>query len=204
MKGRLRAGETLVIATHNKGKWIEIKTLVEPYGILVRSAGEFGLTEPAETEDNFVGNARIKAHFAAEATNLPALADDSGICVDALNGAPGVWTADWAETPHGRDFSYAMTRVWQACEAAAAPHPRWAQFRCTLVLAWPDGTDEVFEGACAGQVVWPMRGTQGHGYDAIFQPDGYQSTFGEMEASVKNVIGHRADAFRKFVEKCFT
>ena len=118
------------------------------------------------------GNARIKAHFAAKAAGLPALADDSGIEIDALGGAPGVYTADWAETPNGRDFVKAMTETWNKLQAANAPFPRTARFCCTFVLAWPDGHDEVFEGRMPGQIVWPMRGEAGHGYDPIFQPDG--------------------------------
>ena len=196
--------ERLVVATHNKGKLEEISALLEPFSVSVTSAGEIGLPEPAETESTFIGNARIKAHFAAKATGLPALADDSGISVDGLNGAPGVYTADWAETPQGRDFTLAMTRTWTELEAANAPYPRTAQFRCTLVLAWPDGHDEVFEGVMPGQVVWPMRGDQGHGYDPIFQPDGFDITFGEMDRWKKNEISHRADAFRKLVKGCFT
>jgi len=198
------SGTTLLVATHNQGKLEEIGKLLEPFGISVVSAGEMGLAEPAETEDSFVGNARIKAHFAAEATGLPALADDSGISIDALGGAPGVYTADWAETPSGRDFMMAMTRTWDELEAISTPLPRRAQFRCTLVLAWPDGHDEVFEGVMPGQVVWPMRGDQGHGYDPIFQPDGFDLTFGEMDRWQKNQISHRADAFRKLVTECFT
>ena len=194
----------LVVATHNKGKLEEISALLEPFSVSVTSAGELGLAEPAETETTFVGNARIKAHFAAQASGLPALADDSGITIDGLNGAPGVYTADWAETPNGREFVMAMTKTWAALEAAKAPYPRLAQFRCTLVLAWPDGHDEVFEGVMPGQVVWPMRGDQGHGYDPIFQPDGHDVTFGEMDRWAKNQISHRADAFRKLVEGCFT
>ncbi|MDP4034400.1 MAG: RdgB/HAM1 family non-canonical purine NTP pyrophosphatase [Pseudorhodobacter sp.] len=197
-------GDRLLVATHNAGKLEEIGKLLEPYGITVTSAGEMGLTEPAETENTFVGNARIKAHFAARATGLPALADDSGISIDALDGAPGVYTADWAETPSGRDFVMAMTGTWEKLEAAKAPLPRHAQFRCTLVLAWPDGHDEVFEGVMPGQIVWPMRGDQGHGYDPIFQPDGFDVTFGEMDRWQKNQISHRADAFRKLVAGCFT
>ncbi|NCM96739.1 MAG: RdgB/HAM1 family non-canonical purine NTP pyrophosphatase [Rhodobacterales bacterium] len=196
--------QKLLVATHNQGKLEEIGKLLGPFGISVVSAGEMGLVEPVETEDNFVGNARIKAHFAAQATGLPALADDSGISIDALGGAPGVYTADWAETSTGRDFVMAMTRTWAELEAVAAPLPRRAQFRCTLVLAWPDGHDEVFEGVMPGQVVWPMRGAQGHGYDPIFQPDGFGVTFGEMDRWQKNQISHRADAFRKLVAGCFT
>lgn len=198
------SGGKLVVATHNKGKLEEISALLEPFSVQVTSAGELGLAEPEETENTFVGNARIKAHFAAKASGLPALADDSGITIDGLNGAPGVYTADWAETPNGRDFVMAMEKTWAALEAANAPYPRFAQFRCTLVLAWPDGHDEVFEGVMPGQVVWPMRGDQGHGYDPIFQPDGSDITFGEMDRWKKNEISHRADAFRKLVKGCFT
>lgn len=197
------SGDRLVVATHNKGKLEEISALLAPFSVAVVSAGELGLAEPAETEDTFIGNARIKAHFAAKASGLPALADDSGITVDGLGGAPGVYTADWAETPTGRDFVMAMGRTWEALEAVSAPYPRTAQFRCTLVLAWPDGHDEVFEGVMPGQVVWPMRGDQGHGYDPIFQPEGFDVTFGEMDRWEKNRISHRADAFRKLVAGCF-
>lgn len=198
------SGDRLLVATHNRGKLEEIAKLLEPFGISVVSAGELGLAEPAETETSFVGNARIKAHAAAQATGLPALSDDSGITIDALDGAPGVYTADWAETPTGRDFVMAMTRTWEKLEAVRAAEPRLAQFRCTLVLAWPDGHDEVFEGVMPGRIVWPMRGDQGHGYDPIFQPEGFDLTFGEMDRWQKNQISHRADAFRKLVEGCFT
>jgi XTP/dITP diphosphohydrolase len=196
-------GDRLLVATHNAGKLEEIADLLQPFAVTVISAGEMGLPEPAETETTFIGNARIKAHAGAKASGLPTLADDSGITVDALHGAPGVYTADWAETPEGRDFTMAMTRVWAELEARAAPHPRVAQFRCTLVLAWPDGMDAVFEGVMPGQVVWPMRGKYGHGYDPIFQPDSYNITFGELNRWEKNKISHRADAFRKLVEGCF-
>lgn len=196
-------GDRLLVATHNAGKLEEIADLLGPFRVEVVGAAQMNLHEPVETEDNFIGNARIKAHAAAQATGLPALADDSGIAIDALNGAPGVYTADWAETPNGRDFVLAMTRAYNELEAAIAPHPRTAQFCCTLVLAWPDGHDEVFEGVMKGQVVWPMRGNQGHGYDPIFQPDGYQITFGEMDRWEKNRISHRADAFKKLVAGCF-
>lgn len=198
------SGDRLVLATHNRGKLEEISALLEPFSVRVSGAADLGLAEPAETETSFVGNARIKAHAAAAVTGLPSLADDSGITIDGLGGAPGVYTADWAETPTGRDFVMAMTRAWQALEAVAAPYPRTAQFRCTLVLAWPDGHDEVFEGVMPGQIVWPMRGNQGHGYDPIFQPDGHDVTFGEMDRWEKNRISHRADAFRKLVAGCFS
>ncbi|MDZ4136056.1 MAG: RdgB/HAM1 family non-canonical purine NTP pyrophosphatase [Paracoccaceae bacterium] len=196
------ANDTLLIATHNQGKLEEISALLAPFGISAISAGSLGLIEPEETETSFVGNARIKAHFAAKASGLPSLADDSGISIDALDGAPGVYTADWAETPDGRDFVMAMAKTWKMLEAGNAPFPRRAQFRCTLVLAWPDGHEEVFVGVMPGQVVWPMRGDQGHGYDPIFQPDGFTQTFGEMDRWQKNDISHRADAFRKLIEGC--
>ncbi|MDZ7905438.1 MAG: RdgB/HAM1 family non-canonical purine NTP pyrophosphatase [Cypionkella sp.] len=198
------AEKTLVLATHNKGKLAEIQDLLRPFAIEVKSAGDLGLPEPAETETTFVGNARIKAHAAARATGLPALADDSGITVDALGGAPGVYTADWAETPQGRDFHMAMDRVWAELQAANAPHPRLAQFRSTLVLAWPDGHDEVFDGVMAGEVVWPKRGTNGHGYDPIFQPLGQGLTFAEMDSAAKNAISHRGRAFAKLIAGCFS
>ena len=196
-------GSHLVAATHNAGKLEEIQALLEPYGISVSSNADHGLPEPEETETTFVGNARIKAHAAAKATGLPALADDSGIEVDGLGGQPGVYTADWAEGPNGRDFLRAMTKTWAMLEEAGAPYPRTARFCCTLVLAWPDGHDEVFPGVMKGEVVWPMRGSQGHGYDPIFQPEGYDQTFGEMDRWEKNKISHRADAFRKLVAGCF-
>ena len=197
------SGTQLLVASHNKGKLEEIARLLLPYGVAAISAADLGLPEPAETENTFVGNARIKAHAAAQATGLPALSDDSGIEVQALGNAPGVYTADWAETPEGRDYNLAMTKTWSMLEAANAPFPRRARFCCTLVMAWPDGHDDVFEGSMAGRVVWPMRGNQGHGYDPIFQPDGFDMTFGEMDRWQKNEISHRAEAFRNLVKGCF-
>lgn len=194
----------LVLASHNAGKLEEIERLLLPFGVDVISVAALGLPEPAETEDSFIGNARIKAHAAARASGMPALADDSGIEVAALGGAPGVYTADWAETPQGRDFGLAMRRTWEAVEAAKASHPRRARFCCTLALAWPDGEDVIFQGFVDGQLVWPPRGTEGHGYDPMFQPDGHSITFGEMDRWEKNQISHRADAFRKLVGACFT
>jgi XTP/dITP diphosphohydrolase len=196
--------KTLLVATHNAGKLEEISDLLKPFSITVVSSKSLGLPEPVETEDNFIGNARIKAHSGAKASGLVTLADDSGICVDGLAGAPGVYTADWAETPDGRDFKLAMARTWAELETVSAPYPRTAQFRCTLVLAWPDGHDEVFEGIMPGKVIWPMRGAQGHGYDPIFVPSGHDVTFAEMAPTLKNQISHRADAFRKLVEGCIT
>lgn len=193
----------LLVATHNAGKLAEMRALLAPYGVQVTGAAEMGLNEPAETEDSFIGNARIKARAAMEATGLPVLADDSGICVDALGGAPGVYTADWAETGQGRDFGMAMERTWRALEDAGAPAPRLAQFRCTLVLMWPDGHDEVFEGVLPGQIVWPPRGAEGHGYDPIFQPQDHRQTMGEMNAETKNSLSHRALAVAKMIEAAF-
>jgi XTP/dITP diphosphohydrolase len=194
----------LLVATHNQGKLEEVADLLSDFGIVVTSAGQLGLAEPEETEDSFVGNARIKAHAAAQATGLPSLADDSGLCVEALGGDPGVRTADWAEGPGGRCFQRAMKRTWAALERVNAAEPHRAEFRCTLVLAWPDGHDEVFEGSIAGRLIWPPRGDQGHGYDPMFIPDGYTETFGEMDRWEKNRISHRYRAFRALSENCFT
>lgn len=197
------SGRQLLVASHNKGKLEEIARLLDPYGVAAVSAADMGLAEPIETENTFVGNARIKAHAAAQTTGLPALSDDSGIEVAALGNAPGVFTADWAETANGRDFGMAMTKTWTMLEAANAAFPRRARFCCTLVMAWPDGHDEVFSGTMSGQIVWPMRGDLGHGYDPIFQPDGFDVTFGEMDRWQKNQISHRAVAFQKLVAGCF-
>ncbi|MYM55364.1 RdgB/HAM1 family non-canonical purine NTP pyrophosphatase [Thalassovita mangrovi] len=196
-------GDQLVLASHNKGKLREISALLAPFGIHVSSAAEHGLEEPEETEDTFAGNARIKAHYAAKETGLPALSDDSGIAVEALNGAPGVYTADWAETPNGRDFPMAMEKTWKLLEEKNAPFPRKAAFVCTLCLAWPDGHDELFEGRVEGQVIWPARGEHGFGYDPMFVPEGFDITFGEMDQDKKQEMSHRADAFAKLVKGCF-
>lgn len=195
-------GDTLLIATHNEGKLVEFASLLAPFGIACRSNADFGLPEPQETEDSFLGNARIKARAAVAATGLPALADDSGLEIDALDGAPGVRTADWAEGPAGRDFSVAMARAWTELEARGAPEPRTARFRATLLLLWPDCHEEVFEGAAEGRIVWPMRGEAGHGFDPIFQPDGGDETFAEMAPARKNAMSHRAMALRRMAA-CF-
>ncbi|UXX81888.1 RdgB/HAM1 family non-canonical purine NTP pyrophosphatase [Roseovarius pelagicus] len=197
------SGDTLLVATHNAGKLEEIAHLLEPYAVSVIGAAAKNLPEPDETETTFVGNARIKAHAAAKATGLPALSDDSGLEIDGLDGAPGVYTADWSETPNGRNFVLAMTKTHDLLLARNAPKPWEARFCCTLVLAWPDGHDEVFPGTVEGQIVWPMRGAQGHGYDPIFQPNGHDITFGEMDRWEKNQMSHRADAFAKLVQGCF-
>ncbi len=196
-------GEKILIATHNAGKLEEMRELFGAHGITVVGAKELELPEPDETEDTFIGNARIKAHAAAKATGLPALADDSGIQVAALDNAPGVYTADWAETPNGRDFVMAMVKTHDLLEKANAPHPRAARFCATLVIAWPDGHDEVVEGYIDGTFVWPMRGDIGHGYDPIFQPLGSSRTFAQMSHNEKNAISHRADAFKKLMAECF-
>lgn len=192
---RRLAEKRLLVATHNRGKLDEIRAMMAPHGIEVASAGDMGLPEPAETESSFIGNARIKARAAMQATGLPVLADDSGITVDGLDGAPGVYTADWAETSNGRDFMQAMARTWNELEARKVPEPRTAQFRATLILLWPDGHEEIFEGVAPGRLVWPPRGVQGHGYDPIFVPDGHDLTYAEMTPEQKNAISHRARAF---------
>ena len=197
------SGDTLVIASHNAGKLREMSALLEPFGVNAVSVSDFNLPEPKETEDNFAGNARIKAHFAAQETGLPALSDDSGIMVDALGGAPGVYTADWAETPNGRDFPMAMTKVWTKLNEVQASEPRIAHFCSTLCLAWPDGHDELFEGKISGRIVWPMRGDLGFGFDPVFIPNGETETFGEMDPDKKHRISHRARSFDKFVAGCF-
>ena len=189
----------IVLASHNAGKLREISALVEPLGIEVISAADLNLEEPEETEDSFAGNARIKAHFAAKASGMPALSDDSGIQIDALNGAPGVYTADWAETSHGRDFMLAMTRAWDEIQKSNASPPFTARFCCTLCLAWPDGDDEIFAGTVNGHLVWPVRGDRGFGYDPMFVPNGKSETFGEMDPAEKHGMSHRADAFAKLL-----
>lgn len=187
----------LVIASHNAGKVREIADLLAPYGMVVRSVGEFALPVPDETETSFIGNARIKADAAARATGLPALADDSGLCVDALGGAPGIHSADWAGEP--RDFAAAMARV----AALLDGKDDWrAHFACALVLAWPDGHAEAFEGRVYGRLVWPPRGHRGFGYDPMFIANGQTLTFGELDPAVKHRISHRADAFAKLVAAC--
>ena len=193
----------LVVASHNAGKVREIGDLMRPLGVETVSAADLDLPEPDETEATFEGNARLKARAAAQASGLPALADDSGLTVAALGGAPGIYSARWAEMPQGRDFDHAMKTVWEKLEAIAAPEPRRAAFVCALTLAWPDGHDETFLGTCAGRLVWPPRGDKGFGYDPVFVPEGHEITFGEMEPEHKHTISHRADAFRQLVDACF-
>lgn len=197
-------GETLVLATHNQGKVDEMVAMLAQFGVGVRSASEFGISAPEETETSFVANARIKAHHVAKLTGLPSLADDSGIEVDALDGAPGVYTADWAETPGGRDFLVAMSKTWDLVVSSGRPAPYNARFCSALVLAWPDGREDVFEGHVKGTLTWPLRGALGHGYDPMFVPEGHNKTFAEMSAEEKNAISHRARAFALFSARCFT
>ena len=196
-------GDRILVATHNAGKLEEMEQLFQPFGVAVVGAAEMKLPEPEETETTFVGNARIKAHAASKATGLPALADDSGIEVDGLDGEPGVYTADWAETPNGRDFMLAMNRTHSELISRNAAQPWTARFCSTLVLAWPDGHDEVFAGTAEGTLVWPVRGQLGHGYAPMFQPVGHDRTFAEMSADEKNAISHRADSFKKLIAGCF-
>ena len=188
----------IVLASHNKGKLKEIGHLLKPFGISVISASDLGLNEPEETENTYAGNARIKAHFAAKASGKPALSDDSGFSVEILDGAPGVYSADWAETSNGRNFSMAMSKIWDKIQHAEKPCK--AKFCCTLCLAWPDGHDELFEGSINGEIVWPPRGNNGFGYDPMFIAEGMHQTFGEMLPTDKHLISHRADAFKKLIK----
>jgi len=201
MTRRLAPGR-LVVASHNPGKLAEIADLLRPYGLDPVSAGDLGLPEPEETETTFAGNARLKAHAAATAAGLPALADDSGLAVAALGGAPGIHSARWAETGSGRDFAHAMRKVWEELDAEEVPAPRRAAFVCALALVWPDGHPQVFEGRVEGDLVWPPRGGHGFGYDPMFRPDGHELTFGEMDPAAKHAISHRARAFALLTAAC--
>jgi len=191
-------GGTLVIASHNAGKVREIGELLGRFDAQVVSAGSLGLDEPEETGTTFAANAELKALAAAKAANLPALADDSGLAVDALDGDPGITSARWAGA--GKDFGAAMKLVH---DKMGDNPDRGARFVCALALAWPDGHVETFEGVVEGDIVWPPRGANGFGYDPFFLPKGGSLTFGEMEAVAKHAISHRADAFAKLVAACF-
>ncbi len=198
----------LVIASHNQGKVREIRALLEPYGIEPVSAGDLDLPEPEETGTTFAENALLKARASAEGSNCVALADDSGLCVAALGGKPGVYTADWAERQWfegepGRDWYMAMGKVEGKLAEQGPDVDRSAYFACTLALAWPDGHSEVFEGRVEGNLVWPPRGALGFGYDPVFQPIGFEETFAELDPAQKQAMSHRADAFRKLVAACF-
>jgi len=190
--------DRLVIASHNAGKVREIAELLAPFGVDVVSAGDLGLAEPEETGNTFIDNALLKAHAAAAAANLPALADDSGLAVNALDGAPGIYSARWAGPD--KDFGAAMEKVE---ELLRGTEDRSAQFVCALALAWPDGHADVFEGTVDGEITWPPTGDRGFGYDPIFIADGETITFAEMDPARKHALSHRADAFRKLVAACF-
>lgn len=199
--GRRFDGSRLVVASHNQGKVREINDLIRPLGIEVVSAGELGLPEPEETADSFIGNAELKARAAATASGLPALADDSGLAVDALDGAPGIYSARWAGPD--KDFAMAMHKINDAILAMETqtgnPQSRRARFVCALCLAWPDGHVETVEGEVVGDLVWPPRGDGGFGYDPIFAPLGHDRTFGEVDQDWKHSVSHRADAFAKLL-----
>lgn len=211
MGRRLEKGK-LVLATHNAGKLAEMRDLIGPFGFDVVSAGEFGLPEPPEDGTTFEENAKTKAMSAMQASGLPALSDDSGLCVDALDGAPGVYTADWAELPDGsRDFAMAMRNVEEQLQVANATEAsdRKGSFNATLCLAWPDGHCEFYKGVAEGELVWPPRGELGFGYDPVFLPEGHERTFGEMSAEEKHgwkpgnkqALSHRAKAFQIFARE---
>jgi len=187
----------LVIATHNPGKLREMAELLEPFGTRVHSAGALGLPEPVEDGETFIANAEIKARASAEGAGKPALSDDSGLVVPALGGRPGIHSARWAGPE--KDFDLAMRLVHEEL----GDGDRRAYFISALALCWPDGHMETFEGTVHGQLVWPPRGDQGFGYDPMFQPDGFDITFGEFEPAAKHTISHRAEAFRKLVAACF-
>lgn len=200
---RLERGAELILASHNPGKLHELAELMQPFAVRVVGAGELGVSEPEETEATFAGNARLKALHCARATGRPALADDSGLEVHALAGAPGVYSARWAGPE--RDFGAAMARVERELVAGGAirPEQRRANFTAVLCLAWPDGKNDVFEGKVFGHLVYPPRGTRGFGYDPMFLADSETQTFSEMEPSRKHAISHRARAFRLLVEAQF-
>lgn len=213
MPHRKLAPGKLVIASHNAGKVREIRALLEPFGIDPVSAGDLDLPEPAETGTTFADNALLKAHSAAQGSGLPALADDSGLCVAALDGRPGVYTADWAERQAfegkpgkdwaGRDWYLAMGKVEGLLAEQGPDVDRSAYFVCTLALAWPDGHAEVFEGRAHGTLTWPPRGTLGFGYDPVFVPNGKSLTYAEIDPAEKHAISHRAAAFAKLVAAVF-
>ncbi len=191
-------GNELLIATHNKGKAREISDLLRPYVSKFYTASDLGLEEPEETGATFTENAILKAKAAAKISGKVSLSDDSGLAVNALNGDPGIYSARWGG--ENKDFNLAMKKVSEALEDSK---DRSAYFVCVLALAWPDGHTETFEGRVNGEIVWPMRGTQGFGYDPIFQADGYDITFAQMNPEEKHAISHRANAFKLLVENCF-
>ncbi len=198
----LKKGDRLVVATHNPGKVVEIGELLAPYGMEAVSAGDLDISEPEETGLTFAENACLKAVHSAKASGLPALADDSGLEVEALGGDPGIYSARWGGPE--KDFQMAMERVHKELEAkgATTPEQRRANFTCVLALARSDGTCSVFEGKVFGSITWPMRGDNGFGYDPFFVPDGHDITFGEMDPAQKHLMSHRARAFDLFIREC--
>ncbi len=200
---RAFTGGRLVVASHNPGKLREIAELLAAFDVEPISAGSLGLPEPVEDGDSFIANAEIKALAAARGAGMVALSDDSGFSVEALGGAPGIFSARWAGP--GKDFSLAMQKVEEELQkkGAVTPETRRARFICALTLAWPDGHVESFEGTVEGVAVWPPRGDKGFGYDPIFVPDGHDLTFAEMEPQAKHAMSHRADAFRQLIHACF-
>ncbi len=201
MTHRKFTSNKLVIASHNQGKVREIGELLAPYGVETISAGDLGLPEPIEDGDTFIANAEIKALASAKASGLPALADDSGLSVDALGGAPGIYSARYAGD--SKDFNVAMKRVMEEVEAKRNQNDKAAHFTCALTLAWPDGVMASFEGKVFGDLTWPMRGEKGFGYDPIFIPKGHGITFAEMDPSDKHAMSHRANAFKQLIAACF-
>ena len=198
MTARKLTEPKIVLATHNPGKVVEIKALLEPFGTDVIAAGDLGLPEPVEDAPDFIGNAKIKALASATASGMPALADDSGLCVNALSGEPGIYSARWAGP--SKDFNIAMTRV---AGELGDHEDRSAYFVCALCLAWPDGHTEAFQGEVHGDLVWPARGDRGFGYDPMFIPTGFDITFGEMDPDKKHGMSHRHHAFVQLVDACF-
>ncbi len=207
-KQRLSPGQKIVVASHNEGKVREIRDLLHPFGLETISAAELNLPEPDETETTFSGNATLKAVAAAKASGMPALSDDSGLAVDALNGEPGIYAARWAELPRieketygqRRDFDMAM---WHVNDKLGDSENRRARFICALCLAWPNGETHVYEGTVEGQMIWPPRGDKGFGYDPMFQQLGQKQTFAEIDPAAKHAVSHRADAFAKFLADQF-
>ena len=189
----------LLIATHNSGKLEEFKSILRTLDLELTSSKELNLPEPKEIENTFLGNARIKSRAACVYSNLPSMADDSGLEVHALDNQPGVYTADWAETGTGRDFKKAMEYLWSKLTLTKESEPFTATFCCTLVLTFPNGKEKIFEGKVEGTLVRLMKGQGGHGYDPILLPNGYKKTFGEMKNEQKNSISHRFNALNKFL-----
>lgn len=200
MKPTFSSVSEWVLASHNAGKIKELANLLEPYGLIARGASEMGLSDPEETEKTFEGNAILKAKAAAEVSGRVSLADDSGLCVIALNAAPGIYSARWAGEP--RDFGRAMERVWTEMGAEACLNPS-AYFISVIALVHPDGDVLTYEGRCEGRISWPPRGTNGFGYDSVFVPDGYDRTFAEMSDEEKKALSHRARAFTALVRDVF-